>query len=144
MSNEEHHRKLERMYHAAPTNGYYKPKLTIGDGEADIRIPIRKEFFHAANGVHGSVYFKAMDDVAFFAVSSLVEDEFVLTVSFSVYFTRPISKGEILGEGRVVHASRRLYVAESILHDQRGRQIARGSGTFMRSGMRLGPELGYQ
>jgi acyl-coenzyme A thioesterase PaaI-like protein len=34
---------------------------------------------HSIHAVHGSVYFKALDDAAFFAVNSLVEDVFVLT-----------------------------------------------------------------
>ncbi|MEE9600347.1 MAG: PaaI family thioesterase, partial [Thermoplasmata archaeon] len=74
---------------------------------------------------------------------SLVEDVFVLTVSFTVYLTRPISSGEIRATGKVVHRSKRLFVAESELVDSKGRQIARGSGTFMRSNIALSPAVGY-
>jgi hypothetical protein len=35
---------------------------------------VRPDFFHAAHAVHGSVYFKALDDAAFFAVASLVQE----------------------------------------------------------------------
>ncbi len=106
-------------------------------------IPVRPEFFHAAGAVHGSVYFKALDDAAFFAANSLVEDVFVLTASFNLYFTRPISAGEIRATGRVIHRSLRLILAESEATDARGRAIARGSGSFMRSEIRLGPDVGY-
>src|SRR6185436_14124985 len=74
---EEHFRKLERMYDAAPINQYFRPVLTVGDALAEVAIVVRPDFFHAANAVHGSIYFKAMDDAAFFAVNSIVHDVFV-------------------------------------------------------------------
>jgi uncharacterized protein (TIGR00369 family) len=142
--NEEHYRKLENMYAAAPCNLYYAPRMTIAAGSAELVIPVREEFFHAANAVHGSVYFKALDDAAFFAVNSLVKEVFVLTVTFNVYFTRPIASGEMRSIGRVLHASRRLFIAESILYNDRGKEIGRGSGSFAKSNIRLSPEMGYQ
>jgi len=39
--------------------------------------------------------------------------------------------------------SRRLYVAESQLTDSDGKEIARGSGTFVPSDIPLSPEIGY-
>ena len=143
MPADDHYRKLERAYHAAPINEYYRPRLTVCEGRAELVIPVRPEFFHAAGAVHGSVYFKALDDAAFFAANSLVEDVFVLTASFNLYFTRPISEGEIRATGRVIHRSLRLILAESEATDARGRAIARGSGSFMRSEIRLGPDVGY-
>ena len=143
MPADEHYHRLERLYHRAPINEYYRPRLTVGDGRAELVIPVRPEFFHAAGAVHGSVYFKALDDAAFFAANSLVKDVFVLTASFNLYLTRPISEGELRAAGRVVHRSLRLILAESELTDARGRAIARGSGSFMRSEIRLGPKMGY-
>jgi len=140
----EHFRKLERMYHGAPTNAYYRPVLTVGNGEAELEIPVRPEFFHSAGAVHGSVYFKALDDACFFAVNSLVKEVFVLTVSFNLYLTRPVSAGVLRAKGRVVHPSRQLFLAEAELFDQDARQIARGSGSFMRSTIALSPAVGYE
>jgi uncharacterized protein (TIGR00369 family) len=140
---DEHHRKLERMYLGARTNEYYRPSIRISEGEATVRVPVRPDFHHPLGAVHGSVYFKLLDDAAFFAVSSLVEDVFVLTTSFNVYFTRPVRDGELTARGAVAHRSRRLWVAEAELVDEKGRALARGSGTFMKSRHPLGPELGY-
>ncbi len=144
MTNEEHYRKLERLYASAPVNEYYAPTMRISEGQAEVTIPVRPHLFHAAGAVHGVVYFKALDDAAFFAVNSLVEDVFVLTASFNVYLTRPISEGEMKATGRVVYGSRRLFVGESVLVDANGQEIARGSGTFMPSSIRLSPEVGYE
>ena len=143
MPGQEHFRRLERMYAKAPVNAWYQPELTITEGRAELRIAVRPEFFHAAGAVHGAVYFKALDDVAFFAAASLVEDVFVLTAGFNLYMTRPVSEGELLAAGKVVHRSRRLLLAEAKLTDGEGHQLARGSGSFLRSTTPLGPELGY-
>ena len=139
----EHFRKLERMFATAPINRFYKPELQISEGSAVLTIPVRPDFFHAAYAIHGSVYFKALDDAAFFAANSLVTDVFVLTVSFTVYLTRPVSDGVITARGTVAHRSRNLFVAESTLVNASGREVARGSGTFMRSQVALTPEIGY-
>ena len=144
MSNAKHYRKLERMYLDAPVNEYYAPEIHIAEGQAQVIIPVRQDFFHAANAVHGAVYFKLLDDSAFFAANSLVEDVFVLTVSYNVYFTRPVSEGVMKAIGKVVQASRRLIIAESVVVDSKEREIARGSGTFMQSMIKLTEEIGYK
>ena len=143
MPNEEHNRKLERMYASAPINDFFQPVMRVSEGQAVVTTKVRRDFFHAANAVHGAFYFKMLDDAAFFAVNSLVTDTFVLTVSLNAYLVRPVSEGEVQAVGRVVHRSRRLYVAESQLTDSEGREIARGSGTFVPSDIPLSPEIGY-
>jgi len=143
MDPEEHYRRLERLYAVAPINRYYRPALTVSEGKAELVIPVREDFFHAAGAVHGSVYFKALDDSAFFAANSLVFDVFVLTASFNVYFTRPVSEGELRATGTVVHRSRNLIVAESVVLDSKGRPIGKGSGSFMRSQIALTAGIGY-
>jgi len=141
----DHYRRLERMYHAAPINEYFAPTLHIPEaGVAELRMKIRPDFHHAARAAHGAVYFKALDDATFFAANSIVEDVFVLTVSFNLYLTRPVSEGEIVARGRVVSRSKRLYVAEGTLEDARGREIARGSGAFMPSTIRLADIEAYR
>lgn len=144
MPDDLHFRKLERMYLSAPCNDYYRPQISISRGACELIIPIKRDFFHAANAVHGSVYFKALDDAAFFAVNSLVKDVFVLTVSFNVHFLRPISAGEMRARGKAFFSSRELFWGESLIYDSKEREIARGSGMFAASKMKLLPEIGYQ
>jgi uncharacterized protein (TIGR00369 family) len=132
------------MFASATANEAPAPTMRISEGRAEVTIPIRPDLLHAAGTAHGFVYFRALDDAAFFAVSSLVEDVFVLTTSFNLYLTRPISKGEMRATGRVVHGSRRFFVAESVAVDSDGQEIARGSGTFMPSSIPLSSEVGYE
>ena len=140
---EEHFRRLERMYVGAPINRFYAPTIRVSEGRAEITIAVKEAYFHAANAIHGSVYFKALDDAAFFAAASLVPDVFLLTVSFTTYITRPVSEGEIKAVGMVVDKTTNLFLADSAMQDSRGRNVARGNGSFMRSQVALTPDIGY-
>ena len=143
MIDAEHHRKLERLYESAPVSRLYGAKITIGDGHAEVRYAVRPEFYHSAGAVHGSVYFRALDDAAFFAVNSRVPDVFVLTVSFTVHLTRPITSGEMRATGRIIHGGGRLFVAESTVVNDAGEVLGHGSGVFARSSIALEPSIGY-
>ena len=142
--NTEHYRKLERMYLAAPINEFFKPAIQIGQGVAEIKVNVDSRFFHAARAAHGAVYFKSLDDAAFFAVSSLVEDRFVLTSNFNLYMLAPIAAGIIRAVGKVVSEGGSSFLAESVLYNDQDEEIARGSGMFVRSKVRLDPEMGYR
>ena len=144
MIDAEHYRKLERMYLAAPINEFFKPTIKIGQGSAVIKVEIDRRFFHAAQAAHGAVYFKSLDDAAFFAVSSLVEDRFVLTSNFNLYMLVPIAAGIIRAVGKVVSGGGSSFLAESVLYNEQEEEIARGSGMFVRSKVRLDPEMGYR
>ena len=140
----EHCRKLEQMYLAAPINAFYSPEIWISQGEAEITIRVKPEFFHAADAVHGSVYFKLLDDAAFFAVNSLIEEYFALTASFTTYLLRPVSEGIMKASGKVMYAGGRSFIAESVVMDGEGNDIARGSGSFVTSKIKLTADMGYR
>lgn len=139
----EHFRSLERMYLSAPTNAHYRPRIAIGKGVARVTIEVRPEFFHAAGGVHGSVYFKALDDACFFAANSLVTDVMVLTSQFSIQLVDQISEGRLRAVGRVEHAGRSSLLVEGALHDAAGKLMARGQGTFVKSRLPLDSRVSY-
>jgi len=139
----EHHRRLERMYLAAPVNELYLPTIAISEGRAAVEFEVCEKFFHAAHALHGSVYFKALDDSAFFAAASMIPGRFVVTVSFTIYLTRPVTSGRLRAEGQVATQTTNLLVAESVLYNG-DREVARGSGTFMPSKIELTTELGYK
>lgn len=96
------------------------------------------------SALHGSMYFLALDNAAWFAVNSLVPDVFVLTVSFNVYLIRPVDKGIIRAKGCVTNSTKTQFFAEAILYDEENKEIARGSGTFVRGKTKLTPEIGYK
>ena len=67
-----HHKKLERMYLSAPIHKdlYKGISIHVANEQAEIALLVEPKFFHAAHAIHGSVYFKMLDDAAFFAVNS--------------------------------------------------------------------------
>ena len=140
----DHYRKLERMYHATPCNDGLDVTLSItGEGEAEIRLGVDGGDHHAAGGVHGTYYFKALDDATFFAANSIVEDVFVLTTDFHLQLTRPVSDGELRATATVVNDHPKQLIADGVLYDDEGNQLARGTGTFARSDVELDAEMGY-
>lgn len=144
MTNQNHYRALEEMYKSAPINEIFPPEVTISEGEAEISIAVKPGYFHAAGAMHGSVYFKLLDDSAFFAAASMEEEVFVLTTSFTTYLTRPVSAGRVRAVGKVVNANKSQFIAESVLYDDEGREIARGNGIFVRSKNKLTDIASYK
>lgn len=143
---ESHFRKLERMYLSAPLNNQLYKGITIhiSEEKAELGLPIEEKFFHAANAIHGSVYFKMLDDAAFFAVNSIVKDVFVYTVSFNIQLLRPVSDGTIKSIGELKFKSSNLFIADASLFNEAGKLVGRGSGNFMRSKIALEENIGYK
>jgi len=143
---ENHFRKLERMYLSAPVNNtlYNGITILISHEKAELTLKIEPKFFHAANAIHGSVYFKLLDDAAFFAVNSIVDDVFVYTVSFNTQLLRPASSGIIRSVGELKFKSTNLFIADSSLYDENNKLIGRGSGNFMKSKIELTEKIGYK
>ena len=109
-----HRRALESLYAAAPINQLFDSTLEIeSGGVARIRFTLDERHFHAAGAVHGTSYFKMLDDAAFYAANSLVTDRFLLTTAFNLLFTRPLNSGEVTAEGRWVSGRRRVMVLGS-------------------------------
>ena len=139
-----HHRALESLYAAAPINKLFDSTLEIESGGlARIRFTLDERHFHAAGAVHGTGYFKMLDDAAFYAANSLVSDRFLLTTAFNLHFTRPLREGPALAEGRWISGRRRVFVADARLVDASGEEVARGTGMFARSRVPLATLPGY-
>ncbi len=144
MTRTEHHRKLERMFGRTNCNQGMDLEIAIEEGAAELELVAEPSMHHPAGGVHGSYYFKLLDDAAFFAANSLVEDVFLLTTDFHLYLERPVSSGVLTATGAVVNDNPRQTIAEAVCHDEDGNELARGSGTFARSSVELSPEIGYE
>ncbi|WP_156680598.1 PaaI family thioesterase [Sphingomonas profundi] len=141
---EAHFRALESLYRAAPINLFFPSRLEIvEEGVARIRFRVDAAVHHAAGAAHGTTYFKMLDDAAFYAANSLVSDRFLLTTAFNLLLTRPLKSGEVVAEGRWISGRRRVLVADARLLDEAGEEVARGTGTFMRSRIPLATLPGY-
>ncbi len=133
MAENVHYNSLISMYAHAPINEIYKPTMTLSEGFAEIEIELSEKYHHSGGSVHGSVYFKLLDDAAFFAANTLESEVFVLTTSFTTYITCPVSSGKMKAVGKVVNRNNTQFIAESVVYDSKGREIGRGNGIFVRS-----------
>jgi len=139
-----HWRALESLYASAPVNRLFDSQLSVtGEGTARIAFRVDESVFHAAGAAHGTIYFKMLDDAAFYAANTLVTDRFLLTTAFNLHFTKPVRAGLIVAEGRWISGRKRVLVAESRLVDAEGDEVGRGTGTFMRSRIALSGLPGY-
>lgn len=136
---EGHFARLERVYHAAPTNGLIPAELTVSHGSASVRMPIADVHAQAVGEVHGFLYCKALDEVSFYAANSLVEDVFLTTASLNVQFLAPLARGPMLATAKVVHAGRSSFVVDAEARDEEGQLLARSTATFVRTKTALPP-----
>ena len=140
-----HFRALESLYRSQAINGFFDSEIEIAEaGLARIRFEVTQSSYHAAGAAHGTLYFKMMDDAAFYACNALVSDRFLLTTAFNMVFTQPLRAGPVIAEGRWVSGKRRVFVGEARLLLPDGEEAARGTGTFMRSHIPLSSLDGYK
>lgn len=140
-----HYRALESLYAAAPINRLFDSRLVIPEsGVARITFSLDSRYYHAGGAAHGTSYFKMLDDAAFYAANSLVTDRFLLTTAFNLLFTRPMTEGVVTAEGRWISGQRRVLIADARLIDAHDEEVARGTGTFMRSRIPLASLPGYR
>ena len=132
------------MYLQAPLHGFYDTlAIEIEKGKAIITLECDTKYFHAAGSMHGSVIFKLLDDAAFFAAQSLISDVFVLTYNFNIHFVRPVNSGKLTATGIVKFVSSNAIVAEAHVINETGKEVAFGTGDFMKSKMQLSSIAGY-
>lgn len=139
-----HFERLRKMYLSSPIHDYYKGiELNISTGLAEIKLPVDVRYFHAAMAVHGSVYFKLLDDSAYFACQSNVQDFFLLTKNFTVELKRPVTEGCMIATGKLVSFDGHTYFAQSEILNLQGKILATGRGEFVKGKTGLDQVPGY-
>ena len=130
-----HFKKLENIYLNANLNQsiYRNTEIKISKNYSEIKMPIKEIYFHAMKAIHGSVYFKMLDDAAFFAAQSVVEDYMLLTANFNITFKLPVSNGYIKSIGRLSSISDKKFAAEAKMFNTKNEMVAFGNGIFKKS-----------
>ncbi len=125
------------MYQTAPINDFFSPILTISDQQASITMNVQSKFFHDKQYLHGSVFFKLLDDAAFFAAQSIEFDMFIVTASFATTFIRPVNQGTLTATGTFITKTKNQYFADSIITNDENKIVAKGTGIFVKSTLSL-------
>ncbi|RIJ42680.1 PaaI family thioesterase [Pontibacter oryzae] len=144
MQHKDHFKRLEHLYHQAKIQELFNgSSICVSHSRAEITLPVQAKYFHGADAMHGAVYFKLLDDAAYFAAASVVHDVFIVTSSFQLNLLRPVSNGSVRAVGILRSHSKNLYVAEATLYNERGKEVAFGTGQFMRTTKPLAQLDGY-
>ncbi|GAB5524583.1 MAG: hypothetical protein Roseis2KO_24550 [Roseivirga sp.] len=140
----EHYQRLERMFHKAPIQSLLPgAKVKVSEGRAEYILDISENYFHAAQAMHGAIYFKLLDDSAYFAAASLETAYFILTKSYTIHFRRPVEADTLKAVGEVVSVTDGQFVAKSSIYNSAGKVVAQGEGLFVRGPKLLSSLAGY-
>tara|TARA_R110001592_G_scaffold39371_1_gene129642 strand:+ start:6152 stop:6586 length:435 start_codon:yes stop_codon:yes gene_type:complete len=139
MNDLEHYRRLERLFDSAPLNQgiFAGSELSVSDREATLELTIGSQYFHAADAMHGAIYFKLLDDSAYFASASVEKTFFLLTKSYTIHFRRPVFEDRLKAIGKVVSVNEKEIISSSEIYNQEGKLVAHGEGVFVRGPKRL-------
>ena len=142
---EAHYKKLEKIYLNANLNKeiYSNTEIIISKKYSEIKMPIKEDYFHALKAIHGSVYFKMLDDVAFFAAQSVVQDYMLLTASFNITFKMPVTNGYIKSTGTLRSVSEKEFTADSKMYNSKNELVAFGNGIFKKSKISVDTIMDY-
>lgn len=145
MPEEEHFRRLEHLYQAAKVQETFSGStIAVSHGKAEITLPVRDAYFHGAQAIHGATYFKLLDDAAYFAVASTVTDVFIVTSSFQLNLLRPVSSGTLKAVGTLRSKGGSILIAEATLYNDKGKEVAFGTGQFVKTRQALDTLTGYK
>jgi len=144
MTDRSHYTKLENMFRTAAINTFFNPEITVSENCAEITIEVNPKFFHSGRTVHGSVYFKMLDDACYFACQSIEKECFLVTSNFNIQFIAPVTSGIMLVRAQVNATTRNVRFASGEIFDQKNRLVATGNGSFMPSRLKLSEEVGYR
>jgi len=119
-------------------NAFFKGSgMELSPGKCKIRLEVRPEHHHGMDAIHGAVYFKLLDDAAYFAAQTVEKTFYIVTTGFNIHLLRPVSEGLLLAEGSVRLASPHLLMADAVLYNAQGKEVAYGTGHFAMSKLKL-------
>ena len=104
------------------------------EGSMHVELVPRPEHYNPLGTVHGGVLSTLLDTAAGCSVhSTLAVGEGYTSLDLTVKFLRPVTvdSGRLRAEGSVIHRGRRTALAEAVLVDAAGKQVAHATSTCM-------------
>ena len=97
------------------------------DGTCVMELPLDERHMSVARRAHGGVLFSLLDTALGRAViSALPEGKGCATVECKINYFRPVLRGRLVAEAKVVTKTRRLAYGEAEIRDEEDRIVARG------------------
>ena len=106
--------------------------VRFGEGEATLKMTVDRKFHNPMGTLHGGIMTDLADACMGIAtISTLSEDETFTTLELKMNFIRPVYEDEITAEAKVIHRGRKVVLAESVVKNREGKEVARGTATQM-------------
>ena len=103
---------------------------SVERGRAVLDLEAGPQHWNPMGGLHGGILCDLTDAAMGIAYSSTLEEgEAFATVELKINFLRPVKRGHLTAEGRVVSGGRTLGYAGAEVRDEDGRLIAKASST---------------
>jgi uncharacterized protein (TIGR00369 family) len=105
----------------------------IEPGRAVFEMEADERHHNPMGTLHGGVYCDLADAAMGYAyASTLAEGETFTTVELKINFFRPVRKGKLTAEARVIRAGSNLGYIECDVRDGEGKSVARAASTCMK------------
>ncbi len=105
----------------------------IEPGRAVFEMEAGERHHNPMGTLHGGVYCDLADAAMGYAyAATLAEGETFTTVELKINFLRPVRKGRLIAEARVIKAGSALGYVECDVTDQDDKLVARASSTCMK------------
>lgn len=103
----------------------------VVDGQTTLELELNDGHMSRANRAHGGVLFTMLDSALGRAVlCHLPEGRGCATVEIKINYFRPVQHGRITAHGRMKEMTKSLAYAEGEILNEKGKILARASGTF--------------
>jgi len=100
-------------------------------GAVTLRLTLADHHVNIQGLAHGGVIATLADAAMGLSIRSAVQEgRRHVTVAMDVHYLRPVARGTVTASGRAVRVGRELAYAEADVTDERGRTLARASGTY--------------
>lgn len=104
--------------------------VNFGDGKATLSLEVGKKFHNPMGTLHGGIMTDVADAAMGIAtITTLGDDESFSTLELKMNFLRPVFEGKITAEGRVLHRGTTIAMAECVVKNDAGKDVARGTAT---------------
>lgn len=119
---------------AEEQNGFYDTLdiyfSALGDGTAEMEIPVAPMHYNSAGIVHGGVFAGLLDSTM--GMAMLTKNKMGVTTSLNVNYLKGAKKGDVLrAEATVTHNGKKMIYCEGKIYNQRGDLLATGQAAFL-------------
>ncbi|GAB4344585.1 MAG: hypothetical protein Kow0099_24110 [Candidatus Abyssubacteria bacterium] len=106
--------------------------VEAGPGYSRFRLPFRKELTQPFGVLHGGALATIADSAVAIALWGLVgTDKAFTTVEMKINYIAPVSSGEVIAEGNIIHCGKRTALGEVTLRNGEGRLVGKCLATYM-------------